>query len=398
VATTSPTRRHHHHALPQSTRDRSSTHESPEALRAVGIVLALTAVLTLIAVAFALPAAKSKPHDVPIGAAGSPAASGQVADMLEHNAPGAFALTIYPNEAALRDAIRDRDVYGGVVVGPEGRMLLTATGASPTVAQLLLQFGNSMAQQTGVPLRTEDLTPPPADDPRGTGLAAAALPITLAGFLPVVALTLVVRRDVRIRIAATAVFSGLAGTTIAVVMRYALGSIDQNFWAVAGGLTLGALAAGLLVLGFSELFGRVGLVCGVVLALLVGNPLSGLNSAPEMLPSGWGRLGQFLPQGANATLLRSTAFFDGAGASTAIAVLTCWAVVGSLVIVIAVQRRAFHMNRGLVISNVEADRLERLDTQPNLGRPRAVQTFRDRTPWRYATETGGTITRDRNAS
>jgi hypothetical protein len=331
MATTSPSR---------------GPNEAPEVLRATGVVIALGAVLALIAIAFALPAAKSKPHDVPIGAVGAPAASGQVADMLEHSAPGAFALTIYPNEAALRDAIRDRNVYGGVVVEPDGRTLLTATGASPTVAQLLTQFGNGMAQQTGVPLRTVDLAPPPAGDPRGTGLAAAALPVTLAGFLPVVALTLVVSGDARIRIAATAAFSGLAGVTIAAVMRYALGSIDQNFWAVAGGLTLGALAAGLVVLGLAELFGRIGLLSGALLALLVGNPLSGLNSAPELLPGGWGQLGQFLPQGANATLLRSTAFFDGAGASTAIAVLTCWAVLGSLIIVIALQRRAGQLVRG----------------------------------------------------
>jgi hypothetical protein len=131
MATTSPSR---------------GPNEAPEVLRATGVVIALGAVLALIAIAFALPAAKSKPHDVPIGAVGAPAASGQVADMLEHSAPGAFALTIYPNEAALRDAIRDRNVYGGVVVEPDGRTLLTATGASPTVAQLLTQFGNGMAQ------------------------------------------------------------------------------------------------------------------------------------------------------------------------------------------------------------------------------------------------------------
>ena len=58
-----------------------------------------------------------------------------------------------------------------------------------------------------------------------------------------------------------------------------------------------------------------------------------------MLPSGWGALGQWLPQGATATLLRSTAFFDGAGATTAIVVLTCWAVAGAALIVIAAARR-----------------------------------------------------------
>src|SRR5215213_4189238 len=87
-----------------ATHDTSSGNTSPEALRALGVVLALTAVLALIAIAFALPAAKSRPHEVPIGAVGAPAASGQVADMLEHSAPGAFALTIYPNEAARRDS------------------------------------------------------------------------------------------------------------------------------------------------------------------------------------------------------------------------------------------------------------------------------------------------------
>jgi hypothetical protein len=42
-----------------------------------------------------------------------------------------------------------------------------------------------------------------------------------------------------------------------------------------------------------------------------------------------------LPQGANGTLLRSTAYFEGAGATTAIIVLTCWAVAGVVLIVIA---------------------------------------------------------------
>jgi hypothetical protein len=303
-------------------------------------VIALTAVLALVALAFALPAAKSKPQNVPIGAVGPPAASGQVADLLDRDAPGTFKLTVYPDEDALRTAIRDRDVYGGVVMELDHRALLIATGGSPTIAQLLTQLGNGIGQQTRTPLRIDDVAAPPAGDPRGTGLAAAALPITLAGFLSAVALTLVIRRDVWLRVCATAAFSALAGVTIAALLRYPLGSIDQNFWGVAGGLTLGALTTGLVVLGLGALFGRIGLVLGSVLSLLVGNPLSGLTSAPEMLPAGWGEFGQFLPQGANATLLRSTAFFDGAGSSTAIAVLTCWAVVGVLIIVIAAQRRA----------------------------------------------------------
>ena len=333
--------RHTHHASP--------VHKPPAAIRATGIVVVLTVVLAILAIAFALPAARSKPQDVPIGAAGPQAASGQIADMLEQHAPGAFAITYYAGEAALRDAIRNRDVYGGISFGtgadvagqaaPEGPALLIATGGSPMIAQMLTQIGSGIAQQAGVPLHTEDLAPPSADDPRGAGIAASALPITLAGLLPAVALVLLLKREVWTRFVAATVFAAIAGATIAALLRYVFGSIDQNVWGVAAGLTLGLLAAGLSMLGLGSLFGRVGLVVGALLAFLLGNPLSGLTSAPEMLPHGWGTVGQWLPQGATATLLRSTAFFDGAGATAAIAVLTCWVVAGATLIMIAAVRQ-----------------------------------------------------------
>ena len=323
--------RHTHHASP--------VHEPLAAIRATGIIVVLAVVLAILAIAFALPAARTKPHDVPIGAAGPMAASGQIADILEQHAPGAFAITYYPGEPALRDAIRNRDVYGGIAFGPDGRSLLVATGGSPMVAQMLTQIGNGIGQQVGLPLHTEDLAPPTANDPRGAGLAASALPITLAGLLPAIALVLLLKREVWTRFTAAVVFAAVAGTTIAALLRYVFGSIDQNVWGVAAGLTLGLLAAGLSMLGLGSLFGRGGLAVGALLALLLGNPLSGLNSAPEMLPSGWGTLGQWLPQGATATLLRSTAFFDGAGATAAIAVLSCWAVPGTAMIMIAAVRQ-----------------------------------------------------------
>jgi hypothetical protein len=333
--------RHPHHASP--------VHEAPAAIRATGIIVALTVALAILAIAFALPAARSKPHHIPIGAAGPQAASGQVAAMLEQHAPGAFAITYYPGEQALRDAIRNRDVYGGISFGQDGRSLFIATGGSPVVAQMLTQMGNGIAQQAHVPLRIEDLAPPTANDPRGAGLAASALPITLGGLLPAIALVLLSpaggryadRREIWTRFIAAVVFAAGAGVTLAALLRYVFGSIDTSIWGVAAGMTLGLLAAGMTMLGLGSLFGRIGLVVGALLALLLGNPLSGLTSAPEMLPSGWGTVGQWLPQGATATLLRSTAFFDGAGATTAIAVLSCWTVAGiGLIVLAAVRQRS----------------------------------------------------------
>ncbi|MET4430090.1 ABC transporter permease [Mycolicibacterium sp. 624] len=314
-------------------------HEAPAAARAAAIVVALTTLIAIVAIAFALPASRSAPHDVPIGVAGPPVLTTQITDQVGRAAPGAFAVTVYSEAAGLREAILNRDAYGGIVVDQQGPTLLIATGASPAVAAMLGQLGSGMAQATGIPLRTEDLAPPTADDPRGAGLAATALPITLAAILPAIALVLALRREVWTRLAAAFAFAPVAGISVAASLTHVLGSVETNFWGVAAGLTLGIAAALLPILGLGSLFGRAGLAVGAVLALLVGNPLSGIAGAPELLPAGWGAFGQLLPQGATATLLRSTAYFSGAGATSAVVVLTCWAVVGALLVVIAAARQ-----------------------------------------------------------
>jgi hypothetical protein len=324
---------------PRNSHHAAAAHEPIAVVRAAGVIVALTLGLAILFIAFGLPAAKSGPHEVPIGISGPQAANGQFAGMLEQNAPGAFAVTYYPGEAALRTAIRDRDVYGGIAIAPDGLTLLPASGGSPMVAQMLTQMGNGIAQHTGMPMQTDDLAPLPQDDPRGTGLAASALPLALAGLLPAVVLVIVFPSQVWLRFGATVVFAGVAALTIAGVLRYVFGSIETNFWGVTAGLALGVLATALTLLGLGSLFGRVGLGLGAAAVMLLGNPLSGLASAPEMLPKGWGAFGQWLPQGGTGTLLRSTAYFDGAGATTAILVLTCWSLVGTALILVAALRQ-----------------------------------------------------------
>jgi hypothetical protein len=62
--------------------------------------------------------------------------------------------------------------------------------------------------------------------------------------------------------------------------------------------------------------------------VFVGNPFSAAATAPELLPEPVGGLGQLLPPGAGANLLRSTGFFDGAGAAEHLAVLGVWSMAG----------------------------------------------------------------------
>jgi hypothetical protein len=62
--------------------------------------------------------------------------------------------------------------------------------------------------------------------------------------------------------------------------------------------------------------------------IFIGNPFSGVTSAPELLPAPVGTIGQWLPPGAGASLLRSTAYFGGHGAAGHLTVLLVWIVLG----------------------------------------------------------------------
>ncbi len=306
----------------------------------VGAVVALlTTVVTVLLIAFAWPAARSEPRDLPLGVAGPPAATGQIVGALNQNAPGAFEVHGYTDRDAAVAAIEDREVYGAIVLGQGGAEVLTASAASPAVAQILTQLGGRLAQQSGAatPPTVTDVAPLPTDDPRGAGLAAGALPLVLGGILAAVALTRLVPSGPR-RIAGAALFAVTGGLALTAVLQYWLGAVDGNYWANSGVVALSIAATSITILGLEWLLGPAGLALGAAIMMLLGNPLSGLASAPEMLPSGWGALGQLLPPGATGWTLRSVAFFDGAAITRPLIVLSCWLAVGLLLCAVGAAR------------------------------------------------------------
>src|SRR5919197_676278 len=215
--------------------------------RAVGAGVLVPLLVVLALAAFAWPAARLAPRDLPVGVAGPEPAAQAVRQRLAQR-PGAFAVHRYADEAAARSAIADREVYGAISVSPGGATLLVA-----------------------------------------------------------------------------AALAGLAADGIA---QGWLGILGGDWWWNAGALSLLVLAVAALVTGLGSLLGRAGVALGALLVLLVGNPLSAVSSAPELLPSPAGAAGQLLPPGAGATVLRGTAFFGGGGATRPVVVLAAWAVLG----------------------------------------------------------------------
>jgi hypothetical protein len=99
-------------------------------------------------------------------------------------------------------------------------------------------------------------------------------------------------------------------------------------WANAAAITLTVGAISVTLIGLVAAVGPAGIGLGAVLMFLIGNSLSGVSSAPHMLPAGWGTFGQLLPAGAGGTLLRSTSFFDSAAATRPVLVLLAWLALG----------------------------------------------------------------------
>lgn len=291
----------------------------------IGVALLLTAVLAVLLTAFAWPATTSEPRDVPVVVAGPQPAASQASAALEQD--GAFAATPVGGEVEAREAVEQREAYGALVLGPDGATMLTASAASAPVAQILTQVAQGIGAETGTPVAVEDVVAAPESDPRGAGLAAGALPLVLGGILTAALLSRLVA-GVAHRLVGAVLVAVAGGLALTGILQGWLGALDGDYWVNSAVVALGVAAVSLTLLGLESLFGVVGLGLGSVTMVLLGNPLSGAASAPEMLPSGWGELGQLLPPGATVTLLRSVAFFDGAAAAAPATVLAVWATVG----------------------------------------------------------------------
>ncbi|WP_432065293.1 ABC transporter permease [Streptomyces sp. C10-9-1] len=298
-------------------------------------VMALVPVVVAVALwAFAWPAARTAPHGLPVGVAGPAAAATALEEQL-HRRGDAFEVHRFADEAAAREAIGAREVYGALVASPSGPRLLTAPAAGPAVAQLLTAAAQS---PDGPPVEVAEVAPLPAGDPRGSGFAASVLPLTLAGVAAGALVALTGLRGARAA-GALAGAAALAGVTVAAMAHSWLGVLAGDWWQEAGALGLTTLAVGSAVAGLAALLGPRGIGLGGFLAVLLGNAFAGAAAAPELLPAPVGALGQWLPPGAGVSLVRSVSFFDGAGAGPAALALAAWVALGLAALALGARRR-----------------------------------------------------------
>lgn len=314
--------------------------EARDRKKLVAVVLGLSAVIGLMLLAFVLPSVNSGPHELKLGITGPAPATEQISTSLEASKQGAFDTREFADADALRDAIRNRDVVGGIAVDATGPHVLIATAGGIPIAQTLTGVASGLAERSGAKVPVEDVVPLTADDPTGAGLTALALPLVFGGIMPAVVLVQLFPRSIVKRVLGAVGVAVVAGFALTAILQFGTNSIDGNYLLTALALTVGISAISLPILGLESLLGMKGFALGAVTMMFVGNPLSGMATTAAWLPAGWGALGQLLPPGAAGASVRSMAFFDGHGAATPLLVLVCWIAVGIALCVAAGRKKA----------------------------------------------------------
>ena len=311
----------------------------------ISVVLPL--MIAVAVLTFAWPVVRMAPRDLPVGIVGASPASEQAVAALAQGEPGGFAFQLYADQAAALSAIKDRDVYGAFAFSYRKITVLEASAASPAVAQLLDGVGQQLAEHateqaaaSGEPLlRTRvaqvDVVAASASDPREMALALQFVPLSISSLImaAVIALVLGFRPAWR-QVMAVAVVSCAAGLGAYLIVQGFLGMLPHEHLATWAALSLAVFAMGSAAAGLIALVGAAGLGLSAALMVFVGNAFSGNTSAPQLLPTAADHIGQWFPPGAAANLLRSTAYFNGNGASGHVYVLVIWSALGLAAIVV----------------------------------------------------------------
>lgn len=310
--------------------------------RAVGACVAATAVGMLIAGSFLGALHEPRPHEIPVGTAGSPVAVRQLGTELGRHAPGAFDLKAYPSPAAARSAILDRAVDGAVVLNQGHPRLIVAGAAGRFVIEAIVSAFQRMAASGGQTLLVTDIRPLPAHDPNGVSPVYAVIALILPSLTFGVLLGHLAGRRMRpaaqlLAAAALGAFSCLIGAAVTWVADGLVGALTGAPLHLFGVAVLTAFAISTASATATRWAGLPG---GLLLALAifpVGIPASGGPFGPNFVPSWYGHLGIGLPPGAAITAIRNVVYFSGnglAGAGSGLAspllVLCIWAAAGLL--------------------------------------------------------------------
>ena len=316
-------------------------------LRTTLISAALTGIIAIIVLAFSWPAVTADPHGVSIAVTGPEQAVSAIETQLNEQGDGVFEITVVDDRDTAVEGIEQREYFGAIILGQEPE-LLTAS-ANGTINQVIaglatpLQEGltaqaQAQAEAAGlgtapeITLTVTDVVPLSDDDPNGSLLTSAFFPMLFGGILGGVLIFNLITGTSR-RILAIGVYAVVGGIVLTSILQLWFGSIQGDYWTNVAAFALAVAAIAGPLIGFASLMGQPGTMVGLVLMMLVANPISGSALPAQFLPGAWGAIGQWFPPGASATLVRELSYFPDANMTVPWLTLAAW-VVGAIVLIL----------------------------------------------------------------
>jgi hypothetical protein len=313
----------------------------------IGAPIIAAAAVCLVLLALSWPTLVARPRSVPVAITGQPQLVQQADAAVSGRAAGAVELVPVTDCAAAVAAIRQRDAVGAIVLDPTRPEVLTASAAGSADQQAMTQLSTALQQFLADGSRTSGRTPPhltvtdvvplSPDDPTGSRLAIAGLPLALGGVLGGVLLSTALT-GVRRQLLGLLGYGIVAGLGLAAILGPWYGALPGAYLASAAGIGAIVTSVAAVVVGLRRLIGPAGYGVGALLFILGATPISGATVPRELLPTVWSDLGQLFPQGAGSTLLRTLNYFPDAPTAGNWLVAATWAAIGVVMLLVPTRR------------------------------------------------------------
>ncbi|MFJ8648147.1 DUF3533 domain-containing protein [Streptomyces sp. NPDC093546] len=284
-----------------------------------------------------------KPQDVPFGVVAPGPAAAQAADRLGRLPGDPLDPRVLRDEAEARRQIMDRKIDGALLVDPQGTTdtLLVASGGGAALANALTRITTEVEHNQRRAVRTVDVAPASPGDFNGLSAFYLVVGWCVGGYLcaSIVAISAGSRpsnpQRAIIRLAVLALSGIAGGLGGALIVGPALDALPGSILGLWGLGALVVFAVGAATLALQAVTGVVGIGLAVLLIVIAGNPSAGGAFPAPMLPDFWRAIGPGLPPGAGTWAARSIAYFKGNAVSGPAQVLAIWALIGTVITLVA---------------------------------------------------------------
>jgi Protein of unknown function (DUF3533) len=304
-------------------------------LRAGGLLLGVLVVGTAFIASYVGALHEPQPRDIPVGVVSADAGARTLLGQLGQRT-NRLRTTVFATAQDADRALADRRVYAVLASDPaaHGLRLTVASGAAPGIADVVTQTVGAATNVAHVPLAVRDAHPTSASDPRGLTPFYLVVGWLLGGYLAATALAVVLgtvpRGPVRLgtRLAAFAAFAVLSGLAGALLTGPGYGIWPAHLGALWLTGSLVVFAAAAVTAALESWIGLIGTGAAMLLLFVLGNPGSGGVYPPELLPTFFRTMHDWLPTGMAVELVRAVEYFGGGGAAWPLVGLVLWSVGG----------------------------------------------------------------------